>query len=143
MSSTRSRGKRNGEQAGSKSFPTADLISSRQAAELVQLDPREQFYVTLWSMVQCFDPATAAVSPLPEEHRFPLLTGGEFRRLRRADPASAEEYVRRKARRDDWARRIWLVVPAWGGRKGPCSEWRFSARRCRAWGETLLGGAEI
>jgi hypothetical protein len=70
MSSTKSRGKRNGEQPGIEPFPTADLITSRQAAELAQLDPRQQFYVTLWSMVQCFGPAPAAANPLPEEHRF-------------------------------------------------------------------------
>ena len=121
----------------------ADLITARQAAELTQLDPREQFYVTLWSMVQCFDPATARAHPLPDEHRFPLLSSGELRRLRSSDPTTAEAYLERKALRDEWARKVWLVVPAWGGRKGPFSEWRFSAERCRGWGDQLLGVASV
>jgi hypothetical protein len=143
MSTTKTRGRRGDPNSGTRPDRSTDLISSREAARLTQLDAREQFYVTLWSMVQCFDPATATITPLPDEYRFPLMSGGELRRLRRADPASAEAYVRQKARRDEWARTVWLVAPAWGGRKGPCSEWRFSARRCCAWSDQLLGGPSV
>jgi hypothetical protein len=58
------------------------MITAREAATLLHLDPREQFYVTLWSLVQVFDPATAATQPLPDEYRFGLLTSSDLRRLR-------------------------------------------------------------
>lgn len=143
MSSTTKRARTTTRTNEPKADAKADLITGRQAAELTHLDPREQFYVTLWSMVQCFDPSTTKVFPLPEEYRFPLLSSSQLRRLRNSDPSAAEAYIERKARRDEWAGGVWLVVPVWGGRKGPSSEWRFSSKHCRTWGDHLLGSATV
>ncbi|MCC6244973.1 MAG: hypothetical protein IT353_19170 [Gemmatimonadaceae bacterium] len=116
-----------------------DRIAPPVAARLTALGYPDAFNAARWRLEEAFDPASGAVIPFPPAMRVAHRRSAQLAAL---PTAERDEYQRAKRARMEWTNRHWMRVPAWGGRCSPGGEYRYSARRCRAWFERSIGGGD-